>query len=81
MHRLSPSPLHRDGLGDLQPRAGVPLSAVALLRGDVAGRASTSSEVSVAYPLAKHIPESTYKRRWRGNLSDEARTSFGEHIT
>ena len=44
VHRWLPSPLHRDGLGDLQLRVGVPPGVVALLRVDVAGRADVLVE-------------------------------------
>ena len=44
VHRLLPSPLHRDGLGDWQLRAGVPLGAVTQLRASAADRAVVLGE-------------------------------------
>ena len=40
VHRLLPSPLHRDGPGDWQRRAGVPLDEVAQLRASAADKAA-----------------------------------------
>ena len=40
VHRLLPSPLHRDGPVDWQRRAGVPLDEVAQLRASAADKAA-----------------------------------------
>ena len=48
VHRLLPSPLHRDGPGDWQRRAGVPLDEVAQLRASAADKDGSQPSASFA---------------------------------